>query len=938
MVGRILYLKNNHIPPVEDLSVNEQYISFGYYDWIGISENLFTEQEQSLLRIWERTAKDTNTLIGEYSLQAMYLFNDDDAKHDDNFWNSQDLPFIFIIVLQLNVRNGPLNAVRTNFEKKIKGYCVHNKIKIEITSYLMLDENDIALIIKSQSYKIGKEIANSLHGKDNSFEINGKIFNVAYSFSFSGIINSCDGTSLDDVPDYCNIHLIERFPGSIGNIILEMEKKISGTNLVNYPTFGRDDNLLVFKPSSWEQILKLYKENGIFNNETLYCNNVLSVSTHFMYNNESMNAIDFKQDLSASEDIVEEESLKKTKIIDKFKMLTGWLRNSVSKQGENIESFEELEQGLNQSQEFTNSEMKICKKLIYRVQKLYARLLEKDSLGQEGKIQRQMAYYKAILQILNSINEFEYDVSPDYIFISIFAPLAMLVKKMEIKEQTSPESLMDDDGIYRFLTAINQVAQNSIRAERHFMNIPELNSISYYVPIKMYAFYAAFVHKTKDFLNMKFGERQSENDTKNFYEFILYPGMNTQIQINRIFYSPHDRNRLLLIEIPEKEIYDPQHIMIALSHEIGHFVGSRLRKREYRYEILSKALARMIALYAYLKEDMAVFMTKKGIERLISGIDKEIRIRIEYEKNINEEKKAEKVKQKNSSNQFDTVLHSEYLEIILMKAVDDFFVDCMSGKIQPFDVVFEEYLKGHGKGNINEFYKKRIEFNKVVNSYVCKLNTPINSLLTEDRTYISAYSMIDVLLTIILEGFADLVSILVLDLDYTDYYESIFKGLSLISVKELVNSDLFIRMVLVTKIMVDCNKWSFYDSKKKNRENTVMLNFIKEVQKYLNRIKSHKDVFSSLRGKRETLLNIFLDATLLNDIILYFKECKSVFEKEFCGKHDNELLSLRNDFKIITGKNEGEKITIEKRIMHINNVIEKYRTETKLECYRILGK
>ena len=206
------------------------------------------------------------------------------------------------------------------------------------------------------------------------------------------------------------------------------------------------------------------------------------------------------------------------------------------------------------------------------------------------------------------------------------------------------------------------------------MNIPELNSISYYVPIKMYAFYAAFVHKTKNFLNMKFGESKSEKGTNHLYEFILYPGMNTQIQVNRIFYSPHDKNRLLLIEIPEKEIYDPQHIMIVLSHEIGHFVGSRLRKREYRYEILSKALARMIALHAYLKEDMTEFMTREGIERLIVEIDKEICQRIEIEKSIVEEKKNKEVNRENSSNQFDTVLHSEYLQIVLMRAVNDFFI------------------------------------------------------------------------------------------------------------------------------------------------------------------------------------------------------------------------------------------------------------------------
>ena len=533
MVGRILYLKNNHIPPVENLSVREDYISFGYYDWIGISDNLFTEKEKSLVRIWESTAKNANKLKGEYSLQAMYLFNDDDNKHDESFWKLYNLPIIFIIVLQLNERGEWLNEVRINFEKIIRKYCKDQQIEIEITSYLMLDENDIALIIKSQSYKIGKEIANSLHRKGNVIQIHGKDFFAAYSFSFSGILDSCDGTLLKDVPDYCNIHLIERYPGSIANIISKMNEL--NIKLDNYPTFGRDDNLLVFKPSSWEQILKLYKTDGIFNNETLYCSNILSVSTHFMYDDNNMGEINFKQTLSQLDSVVEDKILTDTKPVDILKILYDRCRSFISKHEGNVESSHEWERKFDQSELSIVSDTKICKLLIPRINKLYDNLLKNDSSTQEGKMQRQMAYYKAILQILNSINEFDNDVSPDYIFISVFAPLAMLVKKMEIKEAKSPGSLMDDDGIYRFLTAINQVAQNSIRAERHFMNIPELNSISYYVPIKMYAFYAAFVHKTKNFLNMKFGGGTSQNSTKNFYEFILYPGMNTPIQVNRIF-------------------------------------------------------------------------------------------------------------------------------------------------------------------------------------------------------------------------------------------------------------------------------------------------------------------------------------------------------------------------------------------------------------------
>ena len=53
--------------------------------------------------------------------------------------------------------------------------------------------------------------------------------------------------------------------------------------------------------------------------------------------------------------------------------------------------------------------------------------------------------------------------------------------------------------------------------------------------------------------------------------------------------------------------------MIVLSHEIGHFVGSKLRMRERRYEVLKESLIRLVGLHTYLDYGMSKFFTIDGL-------------------------------------------------------------------------------------------------------------------------------------------------------------------------------------------------------------------------------------------------------------------------------------------------------------------------------------
>jgi len=118
-------------------------------------------------------------------------------------------------------------------------------------------------------------------------------------------------------------------------------------------------------------------------------------------------------------------------------------------------------------------------------------------------------------------------------------------------------------------------------------------------------------------LNEKFGLRDEKFQLQHDYEFMLYPGMNERVVVTQVFHSSMDRNRLLLVEIPERQTFDPKYLMIVLSHEIGHFVGSKLRMRERRYEVLKESLIRLVGLHTYLDYGMSKFFTIDGFSLVV---------------------------------------------------------------------------------------------------------------------------------------------------------------------------------------------------------------------------------------------------------------------------------------------------------------------------------
>ena len=88
MVGRILNLISDHIPPAEAI-YEYDYRAFGYYDAIKIGRNLIEGNQDILSRFWSESVVQTANLSGGYSIQAIYLFSDEVENTDIDFWENK---------------------------------------------------------------------------------------------------------------------------------------------------------------------------------------------------------------------------------------------------------------------------------------------------------------------------------------------------------------------------------------------------------------------------------------------------------------------------------------------------------------------------------------------------------------------------------------------------------------------------------------------------------------------------------------------------------------------------------------------------------------------------------------------------------------------------------------------------------------------------------
>ena len=780
---------------------------------------------------------------------------------------------VFSITYYRVTGNGAGSEVFPQSREKLEEYLATARGNCRTRTYLTLDNSDLILVLMSKSYTEGAELIDFLHRGKGFLEKTDWMLSYSYTTAslYKEVLNS-DTPMGEETVSFVYIYAIEKFPGSIDYVYNELLERVGETFLKKekQSTLGCNDELIVLENIPWKMFRELYKDKeGILNHSSsFYQKYLLGVTT----------------------------IIGKTTQTDPHK---------VSIETESLETGQET----------------LSRILMERFERI---ILEKgeDSVRLHGLL-------KNLYQVLNSMQRFETTSFPDYMFRSILLPLNMV---SDLMEKAFDEDRENDlfESFHSLFKGINLYAQNSIKSDRQFTQSLDFNIRLYHTPVKLNAFYNAYLYNLKNYLSSL--DRYAE---KHEYEFIACPGMNDNMQVQELFSSLSEIKKIYLVSIPEKQIYDMKLMMVMLGHEVGHFVGREIRSRDVRSGVMVKILSHITVCYyrEELDREYPCCSELNMIEEFWESL--EMKIESEVSDCLDRYEDPDYLRSKFSGIDDEGIeewcsdfgkyeFYSRILNELLKECIEDVLFE---KEEKLFSYLLEkEYIQKLGKKGEKEAAAARNALWRYLRSITFRWIS--FTKWNRHRQCISA--VMELLVEFVKECVADLMVILTLKLSMYDYLQSLLQCAEDQDAGRKLDTKSLLRAILVTRCMHGERsvqqefQWGNEEIAFIRRSGDPALNNLK------NQILKGMEYYFGVDSNtvcvpepqyRDTALWFFSDSTVLTLIARYLRSCKKKFNENNTQRQQQE--ALQEIYQKI-GNSDIENVTLEiqKYISNYQRLIE----------------
>lgn len=541
----------------------------------------------------------------------------------------------------------------------------------------------------------------------------------------------------------------------------------------------------------------------------------------------------------------------------------------------------------------------LCDYLHMRVDDLYNGNLSDSNLSKR----------KTLVMLINAFRRMESSwhsgsAALDYNFYAIFFPFAVFI----ILHEKQPDNQRE---YYDFIERLRLCTQNYVKSNRAFLKTADFNVRYFDVPAKLLAIYNAYIYEIRKLLNTK-QDRQ--------YEFLICPGMSNKIEVKELYVRTMEDIHLFKVEIPEAQMYMVKPMFITLGHEVSHFVGTDLRKRDARLESVLTVSAHMvrISIQTYLR--YTNFFEKKCIqnedvwEKIEGKIYDDLKFYMERCHNNKYLKKVEFApgvltpQQMEKQRQFydKYAQHMEILKRILYISIDDML---SNRSIDIFEnIIWESFVAAVKNGSIkyeerDAYYEEhKRELLRCVEAFRGK-----RGIKTEHLTILNG---IECIMNLMEECYADLICILSLQLSLKDYLYSFISTLDSAGYKtEKINDIMIIARIAVVFSVLNYdmkdkgkaeNDFRWHDTKSIQSEcDERIVNLYKKVEEF--RIACFKEKCTPYdEEERIDVWILIRNRQILMEIIKYLLRCREGYSQLIaCGKKEQVkeiyLLSQMSD-------------------------------------------
>ena len=136
---------------------------------------------------------------------------------------------------------------------------------------------------------------------------------------------------------------------------------------------------------------------------------------------------------------------------------------------------------------------------------------------------------------------------------------------------------LDLKSAQNFLLNFDMMMESYLHADKHFIEMPGYNALINDAPAKLVQLYMAFIDKaikvcsTSDNLIVK---------------YLLCTSIDINIETEIVLPSTKEFPRLLIVRASSKFMFSPRYFLPQLAHEVAHYSGVDIRKREFRNDKL----------------------------------------------------------------------------------------------------------------------------------------------------------------------------------------------------------------------------------------------------------------------------------------------------------------------------------------------------------------
>lgn len=497
--------------------------------------------------------------------------------------------------------------------------------------------------------------------------------------------------------------------------------------------------------------------------------------------------------------------------------------------------------------------------------------------------------FNPIITLLCQINNyilFADKQTSKYELNSLYKPFQTLLNLLDDNISQINDEFLDIDELYDHLTNIYTNIQENIRTDIRFYGISDFCMMSYYSPTKLRAFYFFIISEISSYYS-----DMCHIDSQKNYSFLLFFSHVQTTYVNQLWKNKLGDNKLMMVKISEKDLYNIKDLIFQLAHEAAHFVGNEeVRRRENRYYYILENLFHMIYNLFYdsrsglsekaqkhIEKEVINFSFKRFYEKnnsIIHTFTEEFAKKLAYEKIIDTE-----------SSFFYSKNVDEYIESFLFDK--NLLISIFSEYMQDLVKNIEEKMIYEGKEEIKEMRSIISELKDFINKFQTTINNYKWDLLySEDSDY-------NYIQSLMYESYADLSAVFLFDLSVEEYFDIIFIRLEDEETDGNENDDqYYVQNILFQRACIVSLAMSEIGASYKTENNESFSNFFKSIPESWECIEKRKKMYDIVK---KTCDNIKSNITH-HLTYLYVRDCLAAH----CKQHNKDKREkLKNMYKKI---------------------------------------